>query len=128
MTSPEKRKPLTRLQFAKLALKQEGRCANCGVKLNFDKPRMIVDEHLTPLFSLGSNDLENRALWCVDCAKAKTSNESGDRAKVRRHTGQTTSQYSRRKARGGSSIQGRGFQTNKDGPFKQKIGGGIERR
>ena len=33
----EKRKPLTRLQFARLALEQEGKCACCAEKLGFSR-------------------------------------------------------------------------------------------
>lgn len=109
MTQPEKRKPLTKLEFARLAVEQEGKCGcGCGKKLDF-KPRQVWDEHLTPLFSLGSNDLSNRALYRKECAQAKTSGETLDRAKVRRHSGLKPDQPTRRKARGGSSIQGRGF-------------------
>lgn len=79
------------------------------VKLDF-QARQIWDEHLVPLFSLGSNDLENRALYRAECAKAKTATETTGRAKVRRFTGQTTTQPERREAQGGSRMQGRGFQ------------------
>lgn len=103
--TPEKRKPLTKLEFARLAVEQEGRCGcGCGQKLDF-KARQIWDEHLVPLFSLGSNDLENRALYRAECAKAKTATETTGRAKVRRFTGQTTTQPERREARGRSLIQ-----------------------
>ena len=100
-----KRKPLTRREFGFLIIKQECRCGcGCGKRLDFTKPRRVVDEHLQPLFSSGSNDLDNRALWDVDCAKAKTSGEAPGRAKVRRFEGKKT-QFDKRKARGGSSIK-----------------------
>lgn len=127
--TPEKRKPLTRLQFAKLALQQEGRCGcGCGAKLNFDKARQIVDEHLTPLFSGGSNQLENRALYTTACAKEKTRAEAPENARVRRHSGQTSNQVSRRKASGSRFRGSQGFQTNKGGKYKQTIGGRTELR
>ena len=105
----EKRKPLTRLQFARLALEQEGKCACCGERLDFHKPRQIVDEHVQPLFSAGSNEMDNRQLWCVTCATEKTRKEAPSRAKVRRFEGKKT-QADKRKAAGGSRIKSRGFQ------------------
>ena len=127
--SPEKRKPLTRREFGFLLMQQEGKCGcGCGGKLDFSKPRLVTDEHLCGLASLGTNDLENRALWITECSRAKTSKEAPALAKVRRMNGTKSSQASRRKARGGSSIHGRGFQTGRDGKYKQKIGGRTELR
>jgi hypothetical protein len=84
---PEKRKPLTRRQFAELILRQEGRCGcGCGVKLVADR---IIDEHLNPLDSLGSNDLTNRALFSKDCAARKTERDRRERDKGRRLRGET---------------------------------------
>lgn len=89
--TPEKRKPLTRREFGLLIIQQDGKCGcGCGSKLDFTKPRRVVDEHLTPLFSLGSNELENRALWTADCANEKTRNEAPVNAKVRRHMNSKT--------------------------------------
>lgn len=82
LPKPEKRKPLTRLQFATLILKQEGKCGcGCGMKLQADR---IIDEHLQPLDALGSNDLSNRALFSLDCAKRKTQADRAARDKGRR--------------------------------------------
>jgi hypothetical protein len=101
-----KRKALTRREFGLLIIQQDGKCGcGCGKKLDFTKPRRVVDEHLVPLFSLGSNDLSNRALWDADCSKAKTSGESGGRAKVRRFE-QNKTQAEKRK-RNGSKLQSR---------------------
>jgi len=109
------RKPLTKLQFARIALDQNGRCGcGCGKRLDFQKPRQITDEHLNPLFSGGANDLENRALWDSDCSKEKTRKEAPDRAKVRRIE-QGKTQADKRSRRGGSSIHGRGFQPKPEG-------------
>jgi len=104
----ETRKPLTRREFGLLIIQQDGKCGcGCGKKLDFTKPRRVVDEHLVPLFSGGSNDLSNRALWDADCSKAKTSGEAGGRAKVRRFE-QNKTQPEKRK-RNGSKLQSRGF-------------------
>ena len=86
LPKPEKRKPLTRLQFATLILKQEGKCGcGCGMKLQADR---IIDEHLQPLDALGSNDLSNRALFSLDCAKRKTQADRAARDKGRRIRGE----------------------------------------
>ena len=87
LPKPEKRKPLTRLQFATLILQQEGRCGcGCGTKLQADR---IIDEHLVALDFLGSNDLSNRSLWDRDCSKRKTSRDLAAAAKGKRIRGET---------------------------------------
>ena len=100
LPKPEKRKPLTRRQFAELILSQNGRCGCCGDKLQADK---IVDEHIVPLDQLGSNDLSNRQLWCKDCATEKTRADLKASAKGKRIRGETGN---RKKAK----IASRGFQ------------------
>ena len=121
--TPQERKPLSRREFALLCLEQNGKCANCGAKLDLARPRMTVDEHLVPLFSGGPNELSNRAIWCVDCAKAKTAGEAPGRAKVRRFE-QKKTQADKRKAAGGSRIQSPGF----DKRFKKKMNGKVVAR
>ena len=83
---PEKRKPLTRRQFAQLYLAQNGACACCARKLGREGTQEveIIDEHLQPLWALGSNDLSNRELWCKECATVKTGEEATQRAKEHR--------------------------------------------
>ncbi len=101
LPKPEKRKPLTRLQFATLILKQEGRCGcGCGKKLVADR---IIDEHLVALDFLGSNDLSNRSLWDRDCSKAKTARDLAAAAKGKRIRGETCNGPKRK-------IVSRGFQ------------------
>jgi hypothetical protein len=81
----EKRKPLTKREFGFLIIRQGGLCGcGCGRKLDFSKPGLVTDEHLNSLFSLGTNELDNRALWLTVCSVAKTSAEAPGRAKVRR--------------------------------------------
>ncbi|WP_300396333.1 hypothetical protein [Henriciella sp.] len=108
MTRPlpaEPRKPLTKHQFAMLALRQEGKCGcGCGRKLDFQTPRAITDEHILALFEGGSNDLDNRALYVTDpCAKVKTAGEKPVQAKIRRRQGKT-GQQKRLRERGHGSI------------------------
>jgi len=82
LPKPEKRKPLTRVQFATLILAQDGRCGcGCGKKLQADR---IIDEHLVALDFLGSNSLDNRSLWDRDCSKAKTARDLSAAAKGKR--------------------------------------------
>ena len=86
LPKPEKRKPLTRLQFATLILQQEGRCGcGCGTKLQADR---IIDEHVVALDFLGSNDLSNRSLWDADCSKRKTARDISASAKGKRLRGE----------------------------------------
>lgn len=124
LPKPEKRKPLTRLQFATLILQQEGRCGcGCGKKL---KPDRIIDEHVVALDFLGSNDLSNRSLWDADCSKAKTARDLSAAAKGKRLR-MEKGQQARRKARGGSAIKGRseinsrGFDKTKSRGFDGKV-------
>jgi hypothetical protein len=87
LPKPEKRKPLTRRQFAELILAQDGRCGcGCGKKLQADR---IIDEHLVALDFLGSNALDNRSLWDRDCSKAKTARDLSAAAKGKRIRGET---------------------------------------
>jgi len=84
---PERRKPLTRREFATLILQQEGRCGcGCGIKLQADR---IIDEHIQALDFLGSNELSNRSLWDRDCSKRKTARDLADAAKGKRIRGET---------------------------------------
>lgn len=111
--TPEKRRPLTRLQFARLALEQDGKCACCSERLDFLGRRKIVDEHLHPIAdhlegAPDPNRMDNRALYCVDCAKQKTRKEAPARAKSKRYAEGRT-QADKRKAAGGSRIKSRGF-------------------
>jgi 5-methylcytosine-specific restriction endonuclease McrA len=73
------RKRLTAAQRASLLQRQHDRCAGpCGESLVWSvvdgKPVYgpMIDEHVIPLELGGSNDLSNRALLCVPCAKEKT--------------------------------------------------------
>jgi len=106
LPKPEKRKPLTRVQFATLILQQDGRCGcGCGIKLQADR---IIDEHIQALDFLGSNDLSNRSLWNRDCSKRKTAGDLSEAAKGKRIRGET-GQRARREKRGHGLIKSRPF-------------------
>lgn len=74
--------PRERLRPREKALileRQHDRCAGpCGESLIWSvidgKPVYgpMIDEHILPIWLGGSNDLSNRELRCVPCAKAKT--------------------------------------------------------
>jgi len=119
---PEDRKPLTKKQVIDLFMSQDGKCRICGQRLQVKGhvPVEFIDEHLDPLSMGGSNELTNRALVCKPCAKAKTSAEAPIRAKSNRVRAKHIGASERKK--------GRGFQTNKDGPYKKKWDGSVERR
>ena len=82
----QKREPLSKWEFATLFLKQEGKCAKCGSRLEKGKVR---DEHLHALSLGGGNELSNRALWCVDCTKPKNVSDRSADAKGKRIRGET---------------------------------------
>lgn len=53
--------------------RQDGLCGcGCGRSISLQKPRNFIIEHLQALARGGSNDLSNKALWFVGCAKDKT--------------------------------------------------------
>ncbi len=127
LTAPARvaRRKLTRVEFAQLMLNQEGCCAACREKLKAD---LIIDEHLTPLSQGGSNELENRALYCRPCAWSKTEEDQLTSLHGQRVRGEI-GQQARRRARALSpSSQSRTFLTNRDGPLKRKMNGQVVRR
>ena len=100
----QKRKPLTRREFGFLIIRQDGFCGcGCGRKLDFSKPALVTDEHVTPIFStpegVDPNRLENRQLWLTECSKPKTVKEAPGRAKVRRIEGKKTQADRRQRAK-----------------------------
>ena len=85
------RKRLTAAERATLLERQQHRCAGpCGESLIWSvvDGRSIygpmIDEHIIPLELGGSNDLSNRELRCVPCAKEKTRADRRAIAKVLR--------------------------------------------
>ncbi len=71
------RKRLTAAEKATLLERQQRNCACCNESLIWDiidgKPVYgpMIDEHIIPLELGGSNELANRELRCVPCAKQK---------------------------------------------------------
>lgn len=79
---PEPRKYLTKQQWAKLFLNQDGRCAGpCGRKLRpHDKPEA---DHKESLENGGTNDIENWQILCRACHALKTQEDRKQAAKTR---------------------------------------------
>jgi hypothetical protein len=84
MSGLTKRRPLTRNQLAELVLSQMGKCAKCNERLDFASKGKVIDEHLQPLAEGGTNETQNRALYCVGCARPKTAIEQRNRGKSKR--------------------------------------------
>ncbi len=114
----EPRKPLTRNQRLKAHDEHGGTCCVCLQPI--DKGERFIDEHIIPLALGGTNDKSNRGIAHVICARLKTKRDTALIAKAKRirakHLGIKT-----RKTRSS-------FQTNRDGPFRKKLNGTVERR
>ena len=85
------RKRLTAAERAAILTRQQDRCAGrCreGLIWSIVDGRAVygpmIDEHVIPLELGGSNDISNRELLCVPCAKEKTSADRKAIAKVAR--------------------------------------------
>lgn len=123
---PEDRKPLTRKQRADLFLRQDGKCPNCGQRLETKGGRPVcIDEHVNPLWRGGSNDLANRELWCVPCTKPKTAGESAERAKGNRVRDKHIGAIDRSNKSGGFSKR---FSRKMDGTVVDRETGEIVRK
>ena len=125
LPQPVPRRRLTRVEFAQLMLDQDGRCARCREKLRAD---LIVDEHLTPLDQLGTNDLSNRALYCTACARTKTEDDQAEIRHGRRLRGETGQTHRRAMRQLKPWTRPRTFLTNRDGPLKRRMNGQVVRR
>lgn len=85
------RKRLTKAQRAEILERQHDNCAGCGASLiwlTLDNGTIgygpMIDEHILPVDLGGSNDLSNRELRCVPCARAKTREDRKRIDKARR--------------------------------------------
>ncbi len=122
---PQSRRRLSRIEFAHLMLEQEGRCPACGEKLKADQ---IIDEHIVPLDLGGSNDLDNRALYCLDCAREKTVDDQAASIHGRRVRGEIGQKGRRELRRTHPHPPRASFPTNRNGRWKRKINGRVVRR
>lgn len=81
------RKPLTPAQKVALLDRQSDLCGcGCGERLVRDDGicEPMIDEHVVPLWCGGTNELTNRALYLVACARKKTVREATERGHVLR--------------------------------------------
>jgi hypothetical protein len=106
-------------------LEQKGRCKACGERLKADQ---IIDEHINPLDSGGSNELDNRALFCAGCAREKTIDDNAASIHGRRVRGEIGQKRRRELRRLKPRSQQRTFLTNSNGPFKRKMNAWVVRR
>jgi hypothetical protein len=88
-------------------------------------------DHQIPVALGGGDDPENNVHLCAACHREKTNADVKVIAKADAMGGRS-GQYKRRTA---AKVKGkhrpilsRGFQTNRTGPFKKRLGGRIERR
>ncbi len=100
---PEKRKPLTGLQRAKMFADHDGKCCICGQRIQAGEK--WIDEHQRALALLGTNDMSNRGPAHVDCAKEKTRRDIDMIAKAKRIFAKHHGAWQRQ----GPPIRSRGF-------------------
>jgi hypothetical protein len=81
----------------------------------------VIDEHLRALALLGTNALENRALYRKPCARKKTDEQDTPRIAKAKAQGGETGQYARRQKRGHGSIQSRGFDKTRTKRFDGSV-------
>lgn len=133
LPKPGKRKPLNRVQIITLVARQNLLCGcGCGERLD----PVCIDEHIVPRETLPADradHIDNRALFNVECSKAKTVNDQAVIGHWRRARGDS-GQAKRRKERGpllkstrkipsrlGGGIQGRGFDKRLTKGFDGKV-------
>ena len=125
---PTPRKRLTPAQKVEILARQEDRCPVCSDTLVWqviDGRKVygpMIDEHWDPLFfgREDANDLSNRKLLCVRCAKVKTRQDQADIGHVRRLIKKADPE-ARRSMR---PIKGRGF----DKRLTKHMDGTVTRR
>lgn len=96
----EARRHLSKKQKAEVILRQQGRCAGCGIK-----PRAWEFDHNKALWK-GETDQANLNTWVAygsrkdcECHLRKTSAEAGERAKMKRVRSDTERHATRMKAK-----------------------------
>lgn len=100
----------------------DGRCQACGITLHGGD---FAYDHVLPVALGGKNELSNIQVLCDPCHLVKSSEDVARIAKADRQARRSGRQKA---GRAKPQIQSRGFQTNRNSPWKAKIGGGVERR
>ena len=102
-------KPLTKMEFGKLLIDQDGKCATCKEPLVF-KARHIREEHIHQRSMGGKHELRNISLTCIKCAIKKDKADSLARKKLRSLLKTTKkSNKEKKQIQGRKKIQSRGF-------------------
>lgn len=108
----------TKKDRARIFEANDGRCYLCGGKIDGVRERWDI-EHVVPWELTRDDSDENLRPAHVSCHKVKTADDirairKSDRVKAKHN--------------GSWARPRRSFQTNRDGPFKAKVGGGVVRR
>jgi len=106
--------PRVRLRIYEAAT---GRCQGCTRKVI---PGKWQADHIVALINGGENRETNLQLICDECHKAKTGDDVAEKAAVTRKRAKHVGVK--------NASKWRGFQTNRGGKWKSKIGGGAVRR
>lgn len=77
-----KRKPLTTKERVENFKAHNGTCCICGGKIHVTEA--WIDEHMLALAMGGTNEMSNRGIAHVKCAKVKTKDDMGQIAKAKR--------------------------------------------
>ena len=114
-----KRQEFTKRTKAAVFTREDGRCERCTRKVGIGgEPAEF--HHRVTCEDGGDSSAENCELLCKGCHSHQTHKvEAPAKAEGRRHT---------LKRAGVKAKTRSAFQTSRDGPFKAKIGGGVERR
>ena len=117
MTRPEN---FTARQRAEIFRRAGGHCEKCSRKLGIGGEKWEA-HHKTGVWEGGRADVENGQALCVQCHSTVTAAQAGQRSEARR--------WERKRAGiKRASKWKRTFATNRDGRFKAKLDGTIERR
>lgn len=79
-----KRKPLTKLQKAKMFAEHKGLCCICHDPIDAVREGGFIDEHIVALELGGTNDMSNRGPAHIGCARKKTARDHKEAAKGKR--------------------------------------------
>lgn len=115
---PTKRRSMSKARAAKIFLREGGHCYLCGLTLRVGADSYQI-EHPDSLALGGSDDDADLRVVCTPCHKVKTAADAAEKGKRDRIV---TAGWT------GKAKSKRGFQTNRNGPYRQKMDGTTERR